>query len=266
MMNLNLKNNREFNGLIIKGLVVLYILFSLPYKGFGQNKSTLSVGFSLAPVFGGAINRSDNYDHYIDSVKSTQGLRATIGAHIWANYALLKTVDVQIGLGYMETGFSRRQTGLNFGNPTYPGIATGRIEDNSNTKKAITYNYKFQYIQVPILFNFYLKRSGNFKWIYSFTAGITTNVLVKHQIQANMDPGYSIEGKTTYKIDSTGFDARRIAVNLLVGAKIEYRNNKKSVYFIQPAVGIYPISVSSAPNKSHPWFVMFNVGMLYDLF
>ena len=259
-MNLNLRTIRIVLGLLLVGMQVNVL--------FAQSKSSMSFGFGVNGGIGMAAHNSDvykNYETFLDTNSSTaSALHFNKGVHAWLTYSLGKKADFQIGFGYQQTRFSRKQTNLAFNNYTYPEIATGRIEDLSNTQKEITYNYRFHYLQIPLMINTYLGRSGDFKWVYQFSAGITPQVLLKHQLVANCNPGFSIEGEDQFKLDSSGFDAKRIAVSMQIGLNIEYRESKNKVYFLQPIIGVYPISVSSSSNAAYPFFMGINLGMLFS--
>ncbi|MDZ4668923.1 MAG: outer membrane beta-barrel protein [bacterium] len=233
-----------------------------------QSKAKASFGFSVNGGMGGAIangNPYKNYESFLDTnSKTSSAIHFNKGIYAWYTYSLGKKSDIQVGVGYQQTGFARKQTDLTFKNYTYPGIATGRIEDFSNTQKGITYNYRFHYLQIPIILNTYLGRSGDFKWVYQLSSGITPQVLLKHQLVANCNPGFSIEGKDQFKLDSSGFDAKRLAVSLQIGIYIAYRESKDKIYFFQPMVGIYPSSVSTANNSAFPFFVSLNVGVMFS--
>ncbi len=258
MMNLNLSQIRTLT--LFAGLICL---------GFGakaQSKSQLSYGISIHGAGAWAITNGTDYNNYVDTVKSSTTAHLNKGLHIWLNYSLGKKNDLQIGLGYVQTGFSRKQEDLNFSNYTFPGIGTGRIEDLSNTPKGITYNYRFNYLQVPIILNTYLGRSRDFKWVSNFSAGITPQFLLKHQLQANCIPGYSIEGESKFKLDSSGFTGNFFALSVQVGMNIEYKANKNKVYFFQPLIGFNPLSISKSPNTATPIFVGLNLGMKFSSF
>ncbi|MDP1726671.1 MAG: outer membrane beta-barrel protein [Bacteroidota bacterium] len=266
MMKLNLNpincRKKKFS---INFFCTLLALYSMTPLSHAQSKVIFTGGFSIAPTVESAFNNGDAYTIYRDSVKSTQGARLTLGIHAWVNYSIKKNLDIQAGIGYLEAGFSRKQSGLIFHQSTYPGIGSGKILDATNTQRDITYNYRFQYIQLPVMLNTYVKRSGDFKWVFNFSAGLVANILLKHQIQANLNPGFTIEGQKSFKIDSTGFDARLFALNLIIGSKIEYKADKNKIYFIQPLLGYYPLSVSGGDIRSNPWYFTINVGIMYSL-
>ncbi len=262
-MNLNLKPI-ELSGLTIKYLYIL-LLLSIGYTQslLGQNKTMLNGGLSISPGMGSAFINNDNFNRYKDSVHSDIATRFLEGFHLWINYSIKKELDFQIGIGYQNQGFARKQNNLKFDNLTYPGLGAGKIEDHTNSTKGITYNYIFQYVQIPALFNFYLQRSGDFKWTYNFTAGIATNILVNHQIRADLT-NFTINSIKTFKLDSTGFDARRVSVTLIAGAKFEYKVDKTKSYFIQPIICFDPISVSSN-IQANLWYLAINLGVLYPI-
>jgi hypothetical protein len=244
----------------ISFLLVLFLIGNQTV--FAQSKTKLSYGISVNGGFGGTIANQAAYQNYIDTINSNKSAHLNKGVHLWMNYSLGKKYDLQMGLGFQQNGFARKQSNLNFQNYTYPGIGTGRIEDFSNSTKEITYNYRFSYLQIPVLFNSYLGRSADFKWVYLFSLGITPQILLNHQIVANCNPGFSIEGEKQFKLDSTGFDARILVLNLQAGLNFEYHSTKNKTYFIQPLIGFYPISVSSSKNTSNPFYFSVNVGVL----
>ncbi|MDP3929264.1 MAG: outer membrane beta-barrel protein [Bacteroidota bacterium] len=246
-----------------------YFFFGILFWGCtlsvqAQSKSKNSYGVGVNAGIGSAFISGNSYQNYMDTTKSESTLHFNKGIHVWALLSMGKKSDIQIGLGFQQMGFARKQTGLKFFNKTYPGIGVGFIEDNSNSEKEITYNYRLNYLQVPIQVNTYLGRSGDFKWVYQFSAGITPQLLLKHNMVANCNPGFSIDGETQFKIDSSGFEARRFAMNMQLGLTIEYRESKNKVYFIQPMLGFYPLPISAAPRAAFPVFASLSVGVLFS--
>ena len=256
MMNWNLKKIKFFSLLIL----ILWGNLSVIYA---QNKSKKSFGIGVNLGLGSAFVSGNTYQNYMDTTKSNSSHHYNKGIHAWALYSLGKKSDLQIGLGFQQMGFARKQSNLTFKNFTYPGIGIGKIEDLSNTQKEITYNYRFNYLQIPLQINTYLGRSRDFKWVYQFSGGITPQILLNHRLVANTNPGFTIEGEDQFKIDSSGFDARRFAINMQVGLTIEYRESKNKVYFIQPMLGIHPIGVSANPRVAYPVFASLAVGVLF---
>ncbi len=262
-MNLNLSQTKEPKFFALAAFILIGINFGIMNTAWSQNKTLLTAGFSVSPGFGSAYLNDDVFKSYMDSVHSSQSARFMAGAHVWINYSLKKDLDMQIGLGYQDMGFARKQENLKVLDPTYPGLGVGIIQDKSSTSKGITYNYHFHYLQIPLLFNFYLNRSGDFKWVYSFSAGLATNILISQNIQADLS-GFTIDSKKTMKLDSTGFDGRRVSTTLMIGAKFEFKSDKTKSYFIQPIFGFNPISASSN-IQTNPWYVVVNAGVLFPL-
>lgn len=256
MMNWNLKKINIFS-------LLMLFLWSNHSMIFAQNKSKKSFGVGVNFGLGSAFVSGKTYQNYMDTTKSSASYHFNKGIHAWALYSLGKKSDLQIGLGFQQMGFARKQSNLTFKNFTYPGIGIGKIEDLSNTQKEITYNYRFNYLQIPLQINTYLGRSRDFKWVYQFSAGIMPQILLKHRLVANTNPGFTIEEEDQFKIDSSGFEARRFAVNMQVGLTIEYRESKNKVYFIQPMLGVHPIGVSANPRVAYPVFASLAVGVLF---
>lgn len=260
MMNLNLRT--------ISIVLGLAILFLMPNLLNAQSKSKYTFGIGVNGGIGLAAHNSDaytKYESFLDSNSNTsKAMHFNKGIHAWFTYSLGKKADLQVGLGYQQTGFTRKQTDLQYFNYTYPGIGFGQILDKSNTQKEITYNYRFHYLQFPIIINRSLGRSSDFKWVYKFSAGLTPQILVKHNLVANCNPGFTIDSEKQFKLDSTGFDAKRIAISMQVGFNIEYRDSKEKTYFFQPLLGIYPTSVTGSNNKAYPFYFGMNVGMLFS--
>lgn len=259
IMNWSLKQIRIICLLIVFAIVSANALFA-------QSKDKFEFGASVSLGTGGAILTSEAYKQYTDTMKCANGMHLNKGVNIWFDVLLSKKTDLQMGLGFQQIGFARTQTGLTFKNYTYPGIGTGRIEDLSNTVKEITYNYRFSYLQFPLILNTNIGRSGNFKWISHFSVGITPQILMKHQLVAICNPGFSIEGKSQFKLDSSGFDGRILSLSIHAGFNFEYRAAKNKIYFFQPMLGFYPLSVSKTSNAAYPIFAGINVGVLLSNF
>ncbi len=240
------------------------IFFLTQLNTNAQSKSKNSFGIGIIGGIGYGIINGDAYQNYMDTTKSANHQHINKGVHIWSLLSLGKKSDLQIGLGFQQIGFARKQSGLTFKNYTYPGIGIGKIEDLSNTTKEITYNYRFNYLQLPVQFNTYLGRSRDFKWVYQFSAGITPQVLINHKLVANTNPGFTIDGEEQFKLDSSGFEPRRFALHMQVGLTVEYRESKSKVYFIQPMLGIYPASITAGPLTAYPVFASLAVGVLFS--
>jgi hypothetical protein len=242
---------------------------------FGQTRSKITYGVSLNPTITFPINTSSSdkpisssssqtYKEYADSVKSFDTYKLSVGATVWLNYMLNQKWTLQTGVGYSEVGFTRQQKNIQLGDPLFPGVGVGQLQELSSTEKSIDYSYKYQYLTVPVLFNYYAKRSGDFKWVYYLTGGVGFNVLLKHQIKAKLND-FVMDGETVFHIDSTGYEGSPFTVNVFLGGRIEYRVNKELQVFGQPMVTAFPVSVSKTELKSFPVGLQVNVGILYSL-
>jgi hypothetical protein len=238
-----------------------------------QNKLPFTYSASLNPSVSLPINISSSkdpvpgkpdqtYSEYADSVRSFETYKLSLGATVWANYVINRKWSVQAGVGYSETGFTRQQRNITFNATLMPGIGSGRLQELSNSQKSIDYTYKYQYVTVPVLFNHYMKRSGNFKWSYYVTMGAALNVLLKHEIKAELDQ-FVVDGKSTFHLDSTGYEGRRVGVNLFVGGRFDYKVDKNIMVFGQPLLTFYPVSVSKTPIQVYPIGLTFNCGITY---
>ena len=257
MMNLNLKKISQLFGL---GM----ILITMPIDLAAQSKSKYSYGGSLNLGLGSAVITNDAYQQYMDTVLSRTNAVMVKGVHAWFTYSLSQKTDLHLGLGYQEAAYGRRQENLNFQNYTYPGIGTGSIEDLSNLEKGIQDIYRYSYLQVPAQLSLNFARSGDFQWTYSFVPGGALNVLLNQSMIANLDDGFSIDGENRFVMDSTGFKARPLTFNLSAGVRFQNRNEAGEIYFIQPNVILFPMSVSSKELTAIPFSINVQFGMLFN--
>ncbi len=256
-------------------LILSLFLCSLLYSQ-SRTKTKLTYGFSLNPTLTYSINSSTStnlysgnklqtIEEFVDSVSDYETYKLSLGATVWANYMLGQKWTIQVGLGYSEVGFVREQMGIKYKDNLFPGIGTnGRVEDNTNIVKNAYYHFKYQYLTVPVLFNYYAKRSDNFKWAYYLSGGVGMNVLLKHQMKAKLDNFY-VDGENVFKLDSTGYEGAPFTVNLFVGGRFEYKIDKQLSAFVQPMLTIFPMSVSKTEVKVHPVGVQLNIGVAYSL-
>lgn len=239
-----------------------------------QSREKITFSASLNPTITYCINTSssdkpvnDNssmtFKQFADSIKGFETYKLSMGGTFWVNYLMNAKWSMQAGLGYSEVGFTRKQENIQLGDPLFPGIGSGILEELSNTNKNINYSFKYQYLSVPVLFNYYAKRSRDFKWTYFFTAGAAVNVLIKDQIKAKLDNFY-VEGKNVYKLDSTGYEGSRVTMNLFVGGKFEYKVENGLSVFAQPMLTVFPFSVSQTEMKSRPIGLQVNCGVVYS--
>ncbi|AMS26082.1 hypothetical protein AEM51_02700 [Bacteroidetes bacterium UKL13-3] len=241
-----------------------------------QSRDKLFFSASVNPTITMAFNSSSSskltgsyppqtLTQYQDSIASSESYKLSVGATVWVNYMLNQRWTVQAGLGYSEVGFSRQQKSIQFNDKLFPGIgANGKLIEFSNTEKNIDYRMRYQYITLPILFNYYGKRSGDFKWTYYFTAGIGLNMLVKHEMKAVLDQ-FVVEGQKVFHIDSTGYEGRTFATNLFIGGRTDYKIDKSLSVFVQPLLTVFPMSVSKTDMKSYPIGLQVNLGVSYVL-
>ncbi len=245
-----------------------------------QSKTKFTIGGSINPLIAFSLNTSSSQDlidvkrrnpdkpayttleSYIDSTRSQRTYKGSVGFHVWANYLLNKKWTVQAGLGYVDIGFQRQHKNVQFNDMTYPGMGDGYIMELSGSTKTIDYNYRFQYIQIPVVMNYHLKQSRDYKWMFYLSGGLAANVLVKHQLTANLSQ-FVVEGEERYNFDSTGYNARPFAVNLLMGAKAEYSYEKNILFFAQPLFSVSPVSITGSKINVYPFYLGVNLGLVY---
>jgi hypothetical protein len=240
-----------------------------------QTRSKLTFDVSLNPTATYSINTSSSdkqlssnnpqtYSEYSDSISNFESYKLSMGGTVWVNYLLSRTWTVQAGIGYSEVGFTLKQEDIKFHDKLLTGTgSSGRLEDVSNSIKNVDYSFKYQYLTVPVLFNRYIKRSGDFKWTYYFTMGAAVNILLKHQVKAKLDNFY-IEGQNVFKIDSTGYEGRRVTPNIFIGGRFEYKLDKQFSAFAQPMITVFPLSVSKTEMKARPIGLQLNIGVAYN--
>lgn len=272
MMNWNLKANKIF--------VILFLVSVNNCLAQGKWKEKTSLYGSLGAVFSGAVNTSESnelrsktqtYKQYQDSISSKETWRFNFNPQIGILYEFNRSLNAQIGLSYIVLGHQRQLSGLNkYGDSTYPGIGTGIgngiIIENTNAERNIKLNYRYQYLQLPILLNYQLSlKSLSKKFNVSLSAGGALNLLLKHDIRAVLSSGYTIEDKSTFNIDSTGYKANALTYNLMAGFKVDYNYLPNVKLYFQPLFGFFPSSVSSNVLESKPWYISANFGVTYAI-
>lgn len=243
---------------------------------WGQSRTKLYFSASLNPVITMAYNTTSSdkltgstpvqtLKQYQDSVRSFETYKLSLGATVWLNYLINSKWSIQTGIGYSEVGFSRQQNNIQFNDKLFPGVGTkGKLIELSNSEKNINYRLRYQYITVPVLFNYYAKRSGNFKWTCYFTGGLGLNILVKHEMKAVLDQ-FVIEGEKEFHVDSTGYEGSPFSLNLFAGGRFDYKVDKTISVFAQPMLTVFPLSVSKTDIKSYPIGLQVNLGVSYIL-
>ncbi len=282
-MKLNKKKRKKmitkWNLKTTKHFLCLLFFTTVFTKCYTQSSTKLTVGISIAPILTGSFNTSSSNaitgdlgqtcSTYTDSISAKETYRISYGASAWLLYAINKNIGIETGLTYIDVGYQRQLKNLNYQDKTYPGIGSGIgngiVIDKSNTPtKNIDLNYRYQYLQIPILFNFDIKHSRDLKFEYYLNAGIGLNFLLNHTLQAKTIDSYSIDGKKEFVIDSTGFSPRRFAINAIIGGLVKYKYEKNIYLFAHPIIGFYPISVSGENISSYPYYVSINVGLMYS--
>lgn len=258
-MNLNLR---------IKKVIFTGISF-LTFFGLlnAQSKSTLKLGTTLMPGLGSVfLAGSDSASKaFVSAQKSNINFKFNNSANIWLRYLVKRKLDIMFGLGYASQGFTRKQENLNLYDKTYPGIGTGRIEDLSSSNKSINYNYTFNYLQIPVLLNWNVVASADYKIQFAYTAGANLEVLLKHKIVAHTSSGFAIDGEKRFVLDSTGFTANPIHLSLLGGCRVEFYVNKKIDLLVQPLISFSPLSLTQKPFSAIPYNFFLNLGFTYTL-
>lgn len=249
-------------------------LLLLTFTSFGQSRNKLFFSASINPTITMAYNTTSSQKNtgafppqtlqqYQDSVRAFESYKISAGATVWVNYMLNQRWSVQTGIGYSEIGFSRQQKNIQFNDKLFPGIGSaGKVLDRSFSDRSVDYRMRYQYITVPVLFNYYAKRSGDFKWTYYLTAGVGLNILVKHEMKAVLDQ-FVVEGQEVFHLDSTGYEGSFFTANVFVGGKVEYKIDKNLFVFGQPMLTAFPLSVSKTDMKSYPFGLQVNVGVSY---
>ncbi len=270
LMNWNLKKSS------------IFILLLLTYSNCFAQKNTISrINFyaTIGSVFNGSINSSTSdklanetqtYSKYQDSIASSETWRLTFSPQIGIIYKLSKDVDFQFGLGYIVLGHQRTLANLKYKDLTFPGIGSGlgngKIIDNTNGERSINLNYRYHYLQVPLILNYHLNfRSLTPKVKIALSGGIGLNVLLKHDINAVLSTGFKIDEKSSFSLDSTGYSASIFTPNLMLGTMVDYNYSKQIKFVLQPMLGYYPLSVTNEDLAAKPWFVNFNFGVIYTL-
>lgn len=270
LMNWNLKKSS------------IFMLVLLTYSHCFAQKITISrINFyaTIGSVFNGSINSSTSnnlanetqtFSKYQDSIASSEKWRLTLSPQIGVIYKLNKDIDIQCGLSYIVLGHQRTLSNLKYKDVTFPGIGSGlgngKIIDNTNGERSINLNYRYHYLQVPLIINYHLNfRSLTPKVKIGLSGGIGLNLLLKHDINAVLSSGFKIDEKSSFSLDSTGYSARIFTPNLMLGTMVDYNYSKQIKFVFQPMLGYYPLSVTNKDLAANPWFVNLNLGVIYTL-
>jgi hypothetical protein len=269
-MNWNLKKSSTL-------LIILLIVNScLAQK---NTISKFNIYATLGAVINGATNTSTSskmangtqtFNQYQDSISDKETWRFNFSPQVGIIYQMSKDIDLQFGLGYLVLGHQRQLNNLQFNAKTFPGIGTGLgngvIIDKTNVERNIKLNYRYHYLHVPILLNYHLNfRTLSQKFKIALSGGIGFNVLIKHDINAELSSGFKIDEKSSFSIDSTGYSASLLTTNIMLGTKVDYNYSKQIKFVFQPMFGYFPLSVSNKDLEARPWFINLNLGVIYTL-
>lgn len=257
MTNLNLKQTS----------LLICLMLCVGFYSMAQTKSVFRVGVSVNPALNGAfISANDSAAaSFLKVNESNITYKTAVGSTIWFRYLVKRKLDIMFGLGYQNLGFQRKQENLRFNEATYPGIGVGKIEDLSNSEKSLYYNYRFDYINIPVLLNWYVGSDKDYKFHFAYTLGAQANVLVNHNLNAYTNTGFSIDGQNNFKLDSSGFSGNAVNIGVMAGFRAEYNYTKKIDVFVQPLVFFSPMSITSKPYTAMPFNAQINVGLTFAI-
>lgn len=237
---------------------------SFPRLSYGGSVHGMLTGSFNGSSSGRLINGSQTYSFYADSVSAHESSRTSLGASVWVHQFLSRKWGIQTGLSYVDVGHNRTQSNIQYMDPLYPGIGKGKLLELSSGsgEKKIVYSYRYRYLQIPVLAHYELFSSKDFYYKVSMSAGLGVNVLLQHQITAKLEQ-FVVDGNQTFQLDSSGFKARTLTFNAMLGMRGEYRFDKKTIVYLMPVFSIYPISVSSNEFTARPYYLQFNLGVQY---
>jgi hypothetical protein len=267
-MNLNLKR--------INTAILLLLAVSI-VNAQKVKTSSIEVYGTIGAVFNGSFNSSSSiemanshqtFKQYQDSTSNEETWRLNFSPQIGIIYQINRDFDLQCGLGYIVLGHQRQLNNLKFQDYTYPGVGStnGQIVESTNVERDIKLNYRYQYLQIPLLFNYHLNvKSVGQKVKASLSGGVGFNVLLKHDINAVLNSGFKMDDKSSFSIYSTSFKANTFSANLMLGTRIDYNYKKQVKLICQPMFGYFPLSVSSNQLEARPWYFNISFGVIYSL-
>lgn len=256
-------------------LCLFFILLFQILTTCAQSFTRFSISGSVHGSVTGSINTSSSnqivsgnqtYAAYVDSANAFESPRLSFGAAVWGHKFITKRWGVQVGLAYEDVGFNRKQSNIQYLDPLYPGMGKGKLLELSSGsgEKSVIYSYRYQYIQLPVLVHYEVFSSKDFYYKISLTGGMGFNLLLNHQMTATLDQ-FVVDGESRFQFDSTGYNARFFTMNFMIGARSEYRFDKKTIVYAMPILGLYPISVSSGALHSYPYYFQVILGVQYAL-
>lgn len=267
-MNWNLKKIK---------LMLLILLISKVNMAQKVKSSNIDIYATIGAVFNGSYNSSvssematntQSFKQYQDSIVSNETWRLSFSPQVGIIYKLNRDFDIQCGISYILLGHQRQLNNLKYKDYTFPGVGSvnGQILENTNVERNIKLNYRYQYLQVPLMVNYRLNATAigqNLK--ATICAGLGLNILLKHDVNAVLSSGFKIDEKSSFSIDSTGYKARNFNANIMIGTRLDYFFNKQIKLVCQPMFGYFPFSVSTNQLEANPWYVNISFGVMYSL-
>lgn len=254
--------------------ILLLLLCLMAQTTFAQSLQKIKIGGSVHANYAMSINSSSSgqalniytpqtFSSYADSVRKMETGRLTFGISAMGTYAFNSKWELMAGLSYINIGFQRQQRNIGFGDRLHPGIGTGKLTEFSNTEKEIDYHYRYQYLQIPVLFNYQIYKADDLAQNYKLTMGISPAILLNHDIKANLRQ-FVVDNEERFVLDSTGYEGSILSLTINAGLYYDYKIDKQKVLYIQPLVSYSPFSVSSSPVSANPLFIQLHVGLLFS--
>lgn len=256
-------------------LLTLSLVVSLSYSSIAQSEDESSFAITIGGGFTSASHQSSSqkqfafnqnqisYQQFSDTINNGLTPRLNLSVHVWYNKFISNKWNLQVGLGYLESGFRRRQEDLKLNDITHPGIGNGQINDFTNNRKDVNYDYRFHYINLPVLVNYDILKTADLKTNVQFSAGISFDLLVYHNMVARLK-NFTVDEKETFRIKETFHQPRTFSFQLNTGFKIEHKADKNTTLVFQPMFGYFPISTTSGEMKVNPYYFMLHAGIILD--
>lgn len=250
MINLNLKMNNQ------RWIVFIYVLMISLSSSYAQKRTKWSVTSYLGVSNTSSFLKSESnttlpgltqtYARYADSVNDKYASRISYSGGIGFRYGMNKNIDIVTGIQYTDIGFASKLRNIQYAQIIFPGLgnALGIVMDKTNLSKNADLNYRFQYIQIPIILSKKVGSSRDFNWEWDVFGGIAANVLLKHDLQVKLLDNYNVEGKNVFQFDSTGYKARAFTWNVMAGFTAFYKYTNTVRVYASPYLSFYPMSIT----------------------
>jgi hypothetical protein len=253
--------------------IVTYCLIALSVlTASGQTKQTgFKLGLSVLPNISSfnIVSGSNNFinpqstvtfKQVADSVKGGDKIDWGLGIGLTFMYNIKQDIEFQTGISYSQIGFVRSISNLKFLDPIYPGGP--KINDQS-TSRTIFFNYRFNYIQVPVMLNFGIPfKNMNFQYNIYGTTGLQVNYYAGSKIKSQFE-GFTVNGKDKATFDSTGFNMNKINVNASIGFRFEYLMKNKIILSAQPLLSYNLIPLTKGDLKMRGTTLIIALGVNY---